>query len=307
MGHLYRHILQRLTSHYYADDHRSATAIALMLLDEVAHLDTTHVLAGDDDHLDADTVSRINDMAQRLEQGEPVQYVVGHTQFCGLTIDVNPSVLIPRPETEDLVSCINHPHPHRIIDLGTGSGCIALALKHRYPEAEVTAADISADALHTASRNASRLGLQVGFREADILKLDPKTHEQWDVIVSNPPYIHPDESTAIRPHVLDHEPHSALFVPAADPLIFHRAIIGYAAATLHPQGGVVALEVNCRYASHVAMLMHQHGLQSVAIVADRYGQPRIVRGYKPPLTPPKETSPNPSQGGEFHPDGNGKW
>ncbi|PIF05876.1 MAG: protein-(glutamine-N5) methyltransferase, release factor-specific [Draconibacterium sp.] len=170
---------------------------------------------------------QINSIVKRLKEYEPVQYILGKTEFYGLKIRVSPAVLIPRPETEELVALVlqkNIMEKPKILDLGTGSGCIALALKSRLKNATVTGVDISGDALEIARENAKLNGLDVCFLKGNMLKWRELSRGKYDIIVSNPPYVTEKEKTAMEPNVLNYEPSDALFVPDDDPLVFYRAV-----------------------------------------------------------------------------------
>ncbi|HLP05824.1 MAG TPA: peptide chain release factor N(5)-glutamine methyltransferase, partial [Paludibacter sp.] len=188
----------------------------------------------------------VESFIEKLKVFFPIQYILGETEFYGLKFEMNNSVLIPRPETEELVDWICNEH-HRgdkldILDIGTGSGCIAISLKHEFPHSEVDAFDISEKALETARRNALNLHLDVQFSEFDILNA-PETDKKWDIIASNPPYVLDSEKEQMLPNVLEHEPHLALFVPDNDPLVFYREIAGFAKKHLRP-GGKLYFEIN---------------------------------------------------------------
>jgi len=273
MGRRFQDIRSRLSAHYEKGE---ADAISRILLDELCGLSTADLLMGKDDEM-GDFESKQVEMAMmRLQKGEPIQYVVGKTQFCGLTISVKPGVLIPRPETEELVETVSKGHPAYILDIGTGSGCIALALKHRFPQADVTAMDVSADALRIAQENAQQLGLDIHFVQQDILKATPESLK-YDLIVSNPPYVCESERTQMERHVLDFEPELALFVPDYDPLKFYRAIIHYAQTALK-NGGTLAFETNRDYAKAVGEMMKDAGCSDVEVKKDMYNNERIVIG-----------------------------
>lgn len=275
MGQLFRDIRERLTTRY---DKGEAQAIALMLIEETAQLSRTEILTGMDDELRTDRRTRLESCVRRLEQGEPIQYVLGSTQFCGMDIMLTHDVLIPRPETEELVSAISNLHPRNILDIGTGSGCIALAMKKTYPESHVTAFDISEKALTIAAENARRLGLDIEFEQTDILTRSAE-RERWDLIVSNPPYICQKEKADMETNVLEYEPHLALFIPDDDPILFYRAISKYAFHSL-AKGGTLAFETNRLYAKEVAENMRQQGIDNVETMKDSYGNDRIVIGRK---------------------------
>ncbi len=224
---------------------------------------------------------------KRLAAGEPLQYVIGHVEFHGLRIAVDPRVLIPRPETEELVdriirSCKNA--PERIVDVGTGSGCIALALKQAFPAAQVFGLDISAGALELAAENARTNHLDVQWSRTDALG---EALPQWmrsmlsgpgNLVVSNPPYVPLDDSSTMQPHVLDHEPHLALFVEYADPQQFFRAIAQAAFPALHP-GDSVWFEGHYRHAPQTVEVVKQAGFPHAELITDLSGNPRFIHAW----------------------------
>lgn len=273
MGKRY-HDIRRCLSAFYGQG--EAQAMTFMLLEDVCNLTKADVLVGKDDEMDEKQALELQYAVNRLMDGEPIQYVTGKAQFCGLTIGVRSGVLIPRPETEELVEVISKGNPTSILDIGTGSGCIALALKQRFPQAEVTAIDVSEEALMIAKENAERLGLDIHFLQQDILQAMPETHK-FDLIVSNPPYVCKEERGQMEHHVLDYEPEIALFVPNNRPLLFYEAIISYAATALM-DGGILAFETNRRYANEVGMLMTAARFCDVNIRKDLYNNERIVIG-----------------------------
>ena len=203
-----------------------ARAIAFMLYEDAFGVSRTDIYADKVRQFSEDERARLNNMCQLLAKGVPVQYVLGKASFCGRTFAVSPAVLIPRPETEELVAWATDvarlmPRPEgrplRLLDAGTGSGCIAVSLKLALPDADVTAWDISPEALSVARGNARTLGADVHFEQRDILA-PPDAAACYDIIVSNPPYICEYEQSSMEAHVTQHEPHTALFVPDADPL-----------------------------------------------------------------------------------------
>ena len=201
--------------------------------------------------------------AEELKQYRPIQYIVGYTDFCGLRLHVEPSVLIPRPETEEIVARVKQScHPSTILDLCTGSGCMALALAAHFREAKVYGVDISTQALDIAKANAFDNKLDVSFVQCDILQQDPPLpHSTFDLIVSNPPYVRDSERRDMSPNVLDHEPHQALFVPDDDPLLFYRAIGQYASQHLS-QNGLLVLEINEHLGQETCQLLQQQGFST---------------------------------------------
>lgn len=287
----YSEIWHRIATSY---DNGEARAIARILIEELFGLSYTDIVCGATEQLSADDTLRLDTAVRRIEQGEPLQHVLGYADFCGNRFSVNSSVLIPRPETEWLVDegaklmdgCIasdemQHKAPHspkRILDIGTGSGCIAISLKLRLGDAYVEAWDISEEALRTAQDNADALKAEVVFRKRDALRAD-NTAAPWDLIVSNPPYICNSERSAMDDNVLLHEPHTALFVPDDDPLRFYRAIARYALLTLNP-GGTLLFECNTRYAEATGTMLSDMGFEEVTVSDDCFNLPRFVRGRK---------------------------
>ncbi|MEY5069893.1 MAG: peptide chain release factor N(5)-glutamine methyltransferase [Bacteroidota bacterium] len=218
-----------------------------------------------------------------LLTGKPIQYILGETEFYGLNFRVNTSVLIPRPETEELVKWIldelkdrNFDHPF-ILDIGTGSGCIPIALKSELPHASVFGLDISNEALATARNNALLNGLDVEFVEQDILEADHSfTDGSFDIIVSNPPYITIAEKTQMHQNVLDFEPHTALFVPDQDPLIFYDRIADFALKHLR-KDGFLFFEINEHLGVETCHLLQVKGFQSIELKKDLFGRDRMIK------------------------------
>ena len=368
----YNQLWKRLTAIY---NEREAQAIVRTVLDALFGMSLTDICLGKVTQLSADDTTRLEKIMQRLEKSEPVQYVLGAGWFAGRLFDVAPGVLIPRPETEDLVKWAcdeakekednskeergkeekevskkgeapqkeeqllssplkeeeeglrkgkdaskkeeqplsplkeekeglrkgedasqkeeqhlssllksnkevsekgeEAPHPS-ILDIGTGSGCIAITVALALPQARVTAWDISTDALAIAAGNAHRLGASVRFEHQDALNA-PDDEERWDVIVSNPPYICDRERADMSDNVLSYEPELALFVPDSDPLLFYRAIARYASKALKP-GGRLLFETNTAYAHEVAQAMADEGFTAIEVRNDCFGKPRMVKG-----------------------------
>lgn len=297
----YNQLWKRLTAIY---NEREAQAIVRTVLDALFGMSLTDICLGKVTQLSADDTTRLEKIMQRLEKSEPVQYVLGAEWFAGRLFDVAPGVLIPRPETEDLVKWTcdeakekekednskeergkeekevskkgeEAPHPS-ILDIGTGSGCIAITVALALPQARVTAWDISTDALAIAAGNAHRLGASVRFEHQDALSA-PDDEACWDVIVSNPPYICDRERADMSDNVLSYEPELALFVPDSDPLLFYRAIAHYASKALKP-GGRLLFETNTAYAHEVAQTMADEGFTAIEVRNDCFGKPRMVKG-----------------------------
>jgi|688.fasta_scaffold04303_13 release factor glutamine methyltransferase len=255
-------------------------AIAAAVFHHALGWDLIRVLMDRDAALSESELLRVYMPLKRLRTGEPLQYVLGETGFHGLTIGVDPSVLIPRPETEELVDLIRRSAiaPSRVVDIGTGSGCIALALKQIFPEAQVTGVDVSDQALLRAMDNGRRNALDVTWLCGDILQADMALPAA-DLIVSNPPYVPRAEESSLGLHVRAHEPHLALFVEDVDPLLFYRAIAEKALKALGP-GGVLWFEGHHLHSSQVASLLDDMGYHGVQCINDLSGSPRFVRATR---------------------------
>lgn len=255
-------------------------AIAAAVFHHGLGWDLVRVLMDREAALSESELLRVYMPLKRLRTGEPLQYVLGETGFHGLTIGVDPSVLIPRPETEELVDLVLRSGlpPARILDIGTGSGCIALALKKRYPEAAVTGVDVSDQALLRAMDNGRRNDLEVTWLQGDVL--DPSLElPAADLIVSNPPYVPRAEEGSLAVHVRAHEPHLALFVEDADPLLFFRVIAVKALQALSP-GGALWFEGHHAHVPAVADLLWKLGYEDVSTINDLSGSPRFVRAVR---------------------------
>lgn len=229
--------------------------------------------------LTAEEIQLLATAIERLNQHEPVQYVLGEAPFLGRNFRVNPAVLIPRPETEAMVQDIINDKPPKgahLLDLCTGSGCIAITLQLTLAQAQVWGLDIDPAALQTAQANAQQLGANVQWLQADLL-YDPLPNHHWHLIVSNPPYVLPSEQSQMHPRVLDHEPAQALFVPEEQPLVFHERIVGLATQHLTPRGKLY-LEINEALGAAVANLLSQAGFEAVSIGQDLHGKDRWVKG-----------------------------
>lgn len=258
-----------------------ARAITDYVLDVCFGLSKADTMCGAVDEMTAEKTAEMNKIFGRLTEGEPVQYVLGRAEFSGRWFNVRPGVLIPRPETEELCAWITADSKAsgspKVLDIGTGSGCIAITLQLDMPESKVTAWDISADALDVARENAQLLGANVNFVRQDALNAKPEG--EWDVIVSNPPYICEKEKKDMAVNVLEHEPQTALFVPDADPLLFYRAITRLAVQTLS-KGGRLYFEINPIYAYDTCRMMRAEGMTAVELRSDMYGKQRMAKGVK---------------------------
>ena len=275
-----RELIQQLTPAYGAGE---ARAIVRMVMEERFGLTQTDLLLGKDTTLSADERKDFEKIALRLVAGEPVQHVLGYALFCGHRFKVSPDVLIPRPETEELVRLALgiQPCAATVLDLCTGSGCIAVSLAKALPEAEVIGVDVSREALAVAQENASALGaMNVRFFQHDILEWSPATKTRFDLLVSNPPYVRESEATDMASNVLNHEPHLALFVPDDDPLRFYHAIARIGKKALR-QGGGLAVEINTALPSETRQLFIDAGYADVEIHQDQFAQPRILTAKRP--------------------------
>lgn len=226
---------------------------------------------------------KIDVILKRLLNREPIQYIFSEAYFQGMTLKVSPDTLIPRPETEELVDIIIKENNHsdlRILDIGTGSGAIAIALARALRFPVVDAIDISSEAIDIAKENAISLKVKINFMIKDILSIENPPENIYDIIVSNPPYITNEEKTSMEVNVLDYEPHSALFVPDNEPLLFYTAISSYAKQALKP-GGRIYFEINNKFSKETANLLSDCGFSSVNITKDMYGLDRFVSAIKP--------------------------
>ena len=215
----------------------------------------------------------------RLRQGEPLQYIEGKAPFCGMEFAVNSSVLIPRPETAELVDwivCEHATQQPRILDLGTGSGCIAIALSKQLPQATIEACDISAEALTVAKENARTNEAPVSFFTHDMLDLGTPLPHSYDILVSNPPYIRQSEAADMSIQVTEWEPHTALFVPDDDALRFYRAIAELGQTEALRPGGHIYVEINQALGKETVALFEAYGYQDVELRKDIYGNERMI-------------------------------
>ena len=269
-------------------DEGEAKAIARLAYEVRFGLTFTDLCLGKDTQLSADDQAQAAEICSRLLLQEPVQYVLGQAEFCGRIMMVNEHVLIPRPETEELCQwVVSEMSDERlevrdfsILDIGTGSGCIAVTLAAALPQAEVTAWDISAEALQVARENARRSGVPVTFQQVDMLN----THHvplatQWELIVSNPPYICYKERAMMESIVLEHEPHTALFVPDDDPLLFYRTIAQYGQEALKV-GGWLYFEINPLYADELTDMFCAMSYHDIETKEDQYGKQRMIRARR---------------------------
>lgn len=259
-----------------------ARAVERIIFEELKGWQPVDVAMRHDYELGDFMTGKIRDILSRLESGEPIQYILGVARFYGNNYVVNRSTLIPRPETEELVDMIVNEAGNktdlRVLDIGTGSGCIAIALSRNLKFAEVDAVDISSEALKVAEQNARNLKAKVNFMQKDILK--PVIGlKKYDIIVSNPPYIDSSESEDMEKRVLDYEPHSALFVPDSNPLLFYKAIADFAVKGLNDSGKLY-FEINPRHGRQTEMMLEQSGFEDVRLHQDIHGKDRFATAVK---------------------------
>ena len=297
----YRELCRRLAEKYGLDE---ARAIVRLVLGKRFGLSMADILCDKVTELSADDRTELEKIMFRLENGEPVQYVLGFAEFCGRRFSVGSEVLIPRPETEELCWWIVEERGRRnedggarkeerrtrkeerdftILDIGTGSGCIAITLAAELPDAQVSAWDISEKALATARKNADFIGVNVDFEQIDILKNPPSSFllppSSFNMVVSNPPYICETEKIAMKPHVLEYEPHVALFVPDDDPLLFYRAIADFAVHALKPDGWLY-FEANPLYINDLKTMLSERNFDEIEEKCDQFGKKRMIRAKK---------------------------
>lgn len=257
-------------------DPQEVQAMIRIICEDVFNYDQVDVALRQDSELPEFAQERITGIVARLRRHEPLQYIVGSARFHGHRFKVTPAVLIPRPETEQLVDLIvdeNTGSDLRVLDMGTGSGCIAISLARALKFASVDALDVSRDALAVARENAATLKARVRLFESDMLA--PQPSARYDIIVSNPPYVCWSEREAMDRNVKDYEPGQALFVPDNDPLLFYKAIAPYAAQSLE-RGGRLYLEINQRFGDEIKRLLEENGLDEVRIIEDSYGKVRFA-------------------------------
>ena len=280
-------------------DPNEAESITLLALGEVTGFSKAKIKAFPEEQVGAAQAQKLAGVLTRLKTGEPIQYIIGHTEFYGLPFKVNPSVLIPRPETEELVEWAiasvsslqfavgseqlavgrGRLAVGSILDIGTGSGCIAISLKKNLPDFKVSAIDISETALDTAQQNATLNEVEIDFVHGDILS-SQKTFTShlspFTLIISNPPYVTQRDKTQMHKNVTDFEPHTALFVPEDDPLIFYKAIADFAKKQLAP-GGLLFFEINESYGEKIVELLADHSFIGIELRKDMSGRDRMVK------------------------------
>lgn len=281
---LFNQLVSEITSVY---EENEAKSIVYLLLEHYMNLSKTDILLENFCNQPFD----FQEIIDRLKALEPVQYIIGETEFYGRKFNVTPDTLIPRPETEELVQLVINswqlaigktsqeerpPSPIHILDIGTGTGCIAISLACELPNSQVYAYDISENALKVAKGNAVRNNANVIFEQVDFLNFSPFSFSSFSIIVSNPPYVMNAEKLEMEQNVLAHEPHLALFVEDANPLIFYKAIAAFAANNLN-NNGLCVVEINQAFGLETAALFWNQGFQSVEVVKDMFGKDRMVK------------------------------
>jgi release factor glutamine methyltransferase len=276
-----------------------SASISLMVMEHLTKLSKSEQLQKQNETLELHALHNLTNFAHRLGGHEPVQYVLGECWFYGLNLFVDKNVLIPRAETEELVDWIikdvskkgldvfdkkitgaDKTTVLKILDVGTGSGCIALALKNKMPGAEVWGCDVSEEALNVARRNGSELNIRVDFQGVDFLdRSQQHALPSVDIIVSNPPYVPQKNKKDMQPNVLEYEPHTALFVPDNDALIFYKALADFGKIRLHEPGSIY-MEIHEDLANEVASLFDFSGYSNVEIKKDMQGKDRMVKAEK---------------------------
>lgn len=276
-------------------DPQETEALTLMVLAEILNSSKAQIKAFPENELTLTQQDEANNILTQLKTGKPLQYALGYAEFYGLKFMVTPATLIPRPETEELVEWAIESVGSRqstvgsgqwiignILDIGTGSGCIAISLKKNLPSAQVSAIDISADALSIAKENALLNDVNVSFIEADILNLqsDPDSYRdeipKSEIIISNPPYVTLEDKKQMHTNVTDFEPHTALFVPEDDPLLFYSAIADFALTNL-TENGLLFFEINESFGKETVELLESKGFKDVELRQDLSGRDRMIR------------------------------
>ncbi|HEY9000594.1 MAG TPA: peptide chain release factor N(5)-glutamine methyltransferase [Mucilaginibacter sp.] len=267
-------------------DANEVNSLCMMVLENVVNISSAQIKAFPETEISTPDSERITNILTRLATGEPIQYILGYTEFYGLTFKVNPSVLIPRPETEELVDWMikswqlavgSWQPPFNILDIGTGSGCIPISLKKNLPDAQVSAIDISSEALQTAKENAELNKVNVNFIRADILNLKSEIENpKFEIIISNPPYVTLEDKKQMHTNVTDFEPHAALFVPEDDPLIFYKAIADFASTHLE-KGGLLFFEINESYGKQIIELLSSKKFTNIELRKDMSGKDRMIK------------------------------
>lgn len=258
-----------------------ATAMIRLIFHNLKGWNASDLIINENVEISEYIENKIRDIIERLKKYEPIQYILGEAFFYGMNLRVDGRVLIPRPETAELVDMIVRQNPEkdlRVLDIGTGSGAIAIALARNLKFSEVTAIDISDDALCVAKENAKNLKTDIIFLNEDIFTYEPQA-EAYDIIVSNPPYIDESEKAGMERNVIDYEPHSALFVPDAAPLVYYNRIAEVAGKAL-VRGGRLYFEINPRHADSLREMLKAEGFDSIEITKDAFNKMRFISCIK---------------------------
>ena len=272
------YIARQLQNIYPETEIQSFTKI---ILEHAAGLNHIQILSSPELILAGNQTQKIRDMVQELQNHKPIQYITGQWEFLNTTLALSPDALIPRPETEELTSWIieqtDKTKEYAFLDIGTGSGCIAIALAKNLPRAQTSALDVSKAALKLAAENARRNNTHIDFFLGDILHPETiKIPRKFDIIVSNPPYITESEKIHLDKNVLDHEPDTALFVPDDDPLVFYRAVADFCCQNLK-NNGLLYLEINEMYGKNIRQLLAGKEFRDIVIKKDLQGKDRMVK------------------------------
>ena len=252
-------------------------ALSMLICCDMLGVDALDIYMGKDIILSECKQRELENIIFRLQKNEPIQYIRGFAEFSGRNFKVASGVLIPRPETAELVELIvkENPNARHLLDIGTGSGCIAISLDKKLPDVDVEAWDISEEALAIARKNNEELDAQVTFRRQDVFSADGIQGTSYDIIVSNPPYVTETEKTEMEANVLDWEPELALFVPDEDPLRFYRRIAELGRELLRP-GGKLYFEINQAYGQDMIRMIEMNQYRDVRVIKDIFGKDRIL-------------------------------
>ena len=272
-----KHIKENLGSYYPAGE---VAAFTRVIATEILGIPQMTFFLKENVELTHEQEATLEDAIKRLQKYEPIQYIQGYSDFCGLRFKVTPATLIPRPETSELVEWVASEATgnERILDIGTGSGCIAVSLANKMPQSKVTAWDISNEALAVATENSRSNGTEVLFEQVDIIAYQPE-EKQFDIIVSNPPYIKENEKSAMHSNVLDWEPHTALFVPDSDPLLFYRTIAKKGLTLLKP-GGTLYFEINRAHGAETVEMLAGLGYTGIELRKDFAENDRMIKATR---------------------------
>lgn len=275
---LSQYALHELKDSYPEHEIRSLCRIIYM---DVLHFTNIDIHLRKNEILAESFLNKFYEIVSLLKAGHPIQYIIGKTEFDGLTFRLDPSTLIPRPETAELVHWVASQlkNGQSVLDIGSGSGCIAVALAYRCPEARISAVDISPEAIRIARRNALQNQVDVDFMERDMLKFENYSWEEYEVIVSNPPYIRESEKITMAEQVVEHEPHRALFVPDSDPLLFYRRIAEFGKKYLK-NNGYLYFEINEALGQETVALLQNHAYRDIELKKDFFGKDRMIRTKK---------------------------